>query len=154
MGRGDVMNLEEQARSSFNSGYNCAESVLLVLSKQPELTRRGAESFIPRIGTGFGGGIARNGNICGALAGGVMAISLALGRDRPDESRDPCYPAVDRFYNEFVREFGTWRCRDLTGVDLKAPGGRKEYLDRIHNERCNPIVAWAAKRAYQIIKEK
>jgi len=83
-----------------------------------------------------------------------MAISLALGRDGPEESRDPCYPAVDRFYNEFVREFGTWRCRELTGVDLKDREGREEYLDRIHNERCNPIVAWAAKRAHQIIKEK
>ena len=148
------MNLEEQARSRFNSGYNCAESVLLVLSKQPQLTRWRGGSFIPRIATGFGGGIARNGNICGALTGGVMAISLALGRDAPEESRDPCYLAVDRFYNEFVTEFGTWRCRELTGVDLKDREGREEYLDRIHNERCNPIVEWAARRAYQIIKEK
>ena len=148
------MNPEERARSSFNSGYNCAESVLLVLSKQPELKRRGVGSSIPRIATGFGGGVARNGNICGALTGGVMAISLALGRNRPDEPRDPCYSAVDRFYNDFVREFGTWRCRDLTGVDLKAMRGRRGYLGRIRKERCNPIVAWAAKRAYQIIKEK
>lgn len=148
------MNLEEEARRNFNSGYNCAESVLLVLSRQLGATRRDAESFIPRMATGFGGGIARNGNICGALSGGVMAISLALGRDTAEESRDPCYLAVDRFYNEFVKEFGTCRCRELTGVDLKAPGRRKVYLDRIHNERCNPIVAWATRTAYQLIKEK
>jgi len=152
--REEGMSVQEESRSRFNAGYNCAESVLLVLSKQPELTRWGGGSFIPRIATGFGGGVARNGNVCGALAAGVMAISLVLGRDGPEEPRDPCYCAVDQFYNEFVREFGTWSCRELTRTDLKDREGRERYLDRIHNERCSPIVAWAAKRVYQIIRDK
>jgi len=152
MERERPMSPEEEARRHFNSRYNCAESVLLVVSKESGVAGRAAESFIPRIATGFGGGIARNGNICAALAGGIMAIGLALGRDKPEESRDPCYRAVDRFYNEFVEVFGTYRCRDLTGVDLKTPGGRETYQTRIHNERCNPIVAWAAKRASQIVR--
>lgn len=147
------MGVEEEARRNFNSGYNCAESVLLVVSKEHRLAQEAAGSFIPRMATGFGGGIGRNGNICGALAGGVMAIGLALGRDRPQESREPCYGAVDRFHNQFVKAFGTSQCRELTGVDLKTPEGIKEHQDSIRNELCNPIVAWAAKRASQIISE-
>jgi C_GCAxxG_C_C family probable redox protein len=147
------MNPEEEAKLSFNSGYNCAESVSMAVSKQ--IGRMGliSRSCIPRIATGFGGGVGRNGDICGALAGGVIAIGLASGRDNSDQSRDPCYHAVDRFYNEFVETFGSSRCRNLTGLDLKKPEQREVHKNRIHAERCSPIVAWAAKRAYEIIRE-
>ena len=147
------MSLEEEAKLNFNSGFNCAESVLLVVSKQLDSTRQNSISCIPRIATGFGGGVARNGDICGALAGGIMAISLALGRDKPGQSRDPCYDAADRFYNEFVEAFGSSKCCELTGLDLKRPEQRETYQSRIHVERCNPIVAWSAKRAYEIIRK-
>ena len=144
------MNLEDEAKLNFNSGYNCAESVLLAVSKQ--LGRVDQSSCVPRIATGFGGGVARNGDICGSLAGAIMAISLALGRDNPDRSRDPCYGASDHFYNEFVKAFGSSKCRELTGLDLKKPGQRETYQNRIHVERCSPIVAWSAQRAYEIIR--
>jgi len=63
------MSLEEQAKRNFNMGYNCAESVLLAVSEANGATRQRAQSLIPRIATGFGGGIARNGDVCGALVG-------------------------------------------------------------------------------------
>ena len=147
------MSVQEQARRLFNSGYNCAESVLLAVSQQALLKARSSESFIPRIATGFGGGIARNGSTCGALAGGILAIGLVLGRDNPEMSRDLCYAAADRFYTEFIENFGTSRCRDLTELDLKKPEDREVYESRVHETRCNPIVAWAAKRAHEILLE-
>ena len=143
------MSCEHDAKLRFNSGFNCAESVLLTLSGR--MARRNSESWIPRIATGFGGGVGRNGDICGALSGGVMAIGLALGRDKAEQSRDPCYAAVDCFYTDFVKEFGSSKCRELTGIDLKARVGSGTYHDRIHLERCNLIVAWAARRANEII---
>lgn len=146
------MSVEEEAKRNFNSGYNCAESVLLAVSKQTGRIVQSSALCIPRMATGFGGGVARNGDICGALAGGIMAISLALGRDNSDQSRDPCYEAADRFYNEFVGTSGSSRCRELTGLDLKKPEQREAYQDRVHFECCNPIVSWAARRAYEIIQ--
>jgi C_GCAxxG_C_C family probable redox protein len=145
------MSIEEETKLNFNSGFNCAESVSLVVSSRTGQMNQRLASCIPRIATGFGGGVARNGDICGALAGGIMAISLALGRDKPDQSRDPCYGAADRFYNEFVRAFGSSRCCELTGLDLKKPEQRETYQSRINAERCSPIVAWSAKRACEII---
>jgi C_GCAxxG_C_C family probable redox protein len=147
------MNLEEEAKLNFNSGYNCAESVSLVVSKQLGRMKPSSMSCVPRIATGFGGGVARNGDICGALAGGIMAISLALGRDKPDQSRDACYDAADRFYVEFVEAFGSSKCRELTGLDMKKPAQRQTYQNRINVERCNLIVAWSAKRTYEIIQK-
>ena len=145
------MNLEEEARFNFDSVFNCAESVSLVVSKRLHKGKQNSMSCIPRIATGFGGGVARNGDICGALAGGVMTISLVLGRDKPEQSRDQCYDATDRFYNEFVEAFGSSKCRELTRLDLKKPEQREIHRSRVHAELCAPIVAWSAKRAYEII---
>jgi C_GCAxxG_C_C family probable redox protein len=146
-----LLSCEEEAKRNFNSGYNCAESVLLTTSRRLGHSIRNSESCIPRIATGFGGGIGRNGDVCGALSGGIIAISLALGRDNGEQSRDPCYAAADRFYTDFVEKFGSCRCRELTGVNLKTPEGRTTHLNRIHQERCNLIVAWAARKVDEII---
>ena len=146
------MSTEEQAKEHFSSGFNCAESVLLALSKGLGLSD-GAGAFIPMMATGFGGGIALNGDTCGALNGAVIAISLVLGRSKPLQSRDLCYKAVDRLYQDFKGEFGTCKCCELTGVDLKTPEGLNAVHGRIREERCKPIVEWTTKRTSQIIKE-
>lgn len=147
------MNIEDQAKQYFNSGFNCAESVLLAVCSQMGYDPKEYGRCIPRMATGFGGGIARNGSICGALSGAIMALGLVLGRDEARESRDPCYPAADQFYNEFVERFGHSSCRELTGLDMKNEQDRKRYADTVHQERCNPMVAWAARRVMEIIGE-
>jgi len=147
------LNLEEVARRNFDSGLNCAESTLLTVNNELGGTERKDDQMIPRIATGFGGGIARNGDVCGALLGGVMAMSLVLGRDKGEQPREPCYTAVDRFYNDFRAKFGSCRCRELTNSNLKTPEGYATYLAEVHEEICVPIVAWATKRAHDIIIE-
>ena len=147
------MSLEEVAKRNFNSGLNCAESVLLAVKNELNANGRAGDEMIPRSATGFGGGIGRNGDVCGALIGGVMAMSLALGRDRAEQSREPCYLAVDRFYNDFRAKFGSCKCRELTNVNLKTQEGLRAYKAEVHTGVCVPIVEWAAKRAHDVIKE-
>ena len=146
------MSAEERARGHFDSGYNCAQSVLLAVSQQLGVKTDLAESPIPKMATGFGGGIARNGDTCGALSGAIMSISLALGCNGPNESRDSCYKATDLFYNEFLQKFGTCNCRKLTGADLKTEAGLEELHARIRYEVCDKIVGWSGRRACQIIQ--
>lgn len=143
-----IMTPENNVIRLFDSGWNCAEAVLLATSQ--DVLPRKVETIIPRVATGFGGGMSRNGDVCGALTGGIMGIGLAVGRNSAEESRDRCYEAVDRFYSAFVTEFGTCKCRELTGLDLKTEKGRAEYQTRIHLERCTKIVSWAARVASQI----
>lgn len=147
------MDIEEKAKSYFNSGYNCAESVLLTLSRLPLFQGRDLARIVPRVATGFGGGLARNGSVCGALSGAAMGIGLALGRDDARGSRDPCYPAVDKLINEFQERFYSSLCRDISRIDLKTEDGRRRYQMLVHKEVCNPVVAWAARRASEIIEE-
>ena len=60
-------------------------------------------NLIPKIATGFGGGIAGSGSVCGALVGGVMAIGIKYGRsevnqieaDQKNKKFSPkIYPAI------------------------------------------------------------
>lgn len=144
------MNVSAKALENFDSGYNCAESVLLAVSNEA-----GCRSYecLPRIATGFGGGIARNGNLCGALAGGIMAIGLALGRNNNQESRDPCYPGTDRLYNGFLEKFGSPACLDLIGIDLKTPEGQTAHANKELKDICRTCVQWSASQALYLITE-
>jgi C_GCAxxG_C_C family probable redox protein len=142
-----VMDQESLALEHFSSGYNCAESVLLACC--PGYGR----NSLPRIATGFGGGIARNGDLCGALAGGILALGLALGRNDSQGSRDPCYPAVDRLYTGFKERFGSTRCRDLLGVNLKTPEGQRDHAAGKHREICRGCVGWAARSTSRLMTE-
>ena len=66
----------KRSRELFNSGFYCAESVLMAIAES-----RGIRSdLIPRIATGFCSGMARTGGQCGAVSGAMMGISLATGR--------------------------------------------------------------------------
>ena len=61
-----------RSRELFDQGYFCSESVLMALAETHDLNNNGLCSLM----TGFGGGMARSGGMCGALAGGIAAIGM------------------------------------------------------------------------------
>ena len=72
----------QKAKDTFKAGLFCAESVLKVIAGE-----EGFQSeFIHGMATGFCGGIVRTGNLCGAVAGGVLAINLVNSRKTAEES--------------------------------------------------------------------
>ncbi|MEE9189396.1 MAG: C-GCAxxG-C-C family protein, partial [Candidatus Neomarinimicrobiota bacterium] len=44
--------------------------------------------LIPKIATGFCGGMARTCGQCGALSGAIMSISLLTGRSEPADPKE------------------------------------------------------------------
>lgn len=138
----------EAAARYFDAGQNCAESVLRVFADdlgRPDLVR---------LATGFGGGLGRLGDQCGALSGAVMAVGLLLGRDQPgdDDAKERCYAAVREVVRRFEAACGHRDCRDLTGVDLTTDAGRA----RMHDEGltvtvCRQCVRAAASSAAEVL---
>jgi C_GCAxxG_C_C family probable redox protein len=110
--------------------------------------------LIPKIASGFCGGIARTSGICGAVSGAVMAISIFCGRDLPDEPIDKAYVAVRKLIETFENKFGSTNCRELTGCDLSTEEGRKRYFATNMLERCRGYTEEATRMAMSIIKEK
>lgn len=133
----------ESAVKLFDSGFNCAESVLLVLAE--EFGQK--TPLIPRIATGFGGGVGRSGNICGALSGAIMAIGLKIGCDEAEEKekRTTVYESVQLMIKAFEKEFGSTECKTLTQCDLQTQEGQDKYRSKeARKNLCPKFVSWCA----------
>jgi C_GCAxxG_C_C family probable redox protein len=110
--------------------------------------------LIPKIASGFCGGIARKSEICGAVSGAIMAISIFCGRGLPDEPIDKSYIPVRKLIETFENKFGSTNCRELTGCDLGIEAGRKRYLEADMLERCRGYTEEATRMAMSIIEGK
>jgi C_GCAxxG_C_C family probable redox protein len=126
--------------------------VLLAVSKQFGQD----QECLPRIASGLGGGLGRQGEACGALAGGVLVIGLLYGPERPHDKE--AKNAVHLQAGEFVRRFaelnGALRCRDLIGMDIGSEEAVEEYYaGNLKEERCNAIVSNAVRAVLELVKE-
>ena len=128
----------ERAVRRFDEGYNCAQSVLLVMSEYWNIK----SDLIPRIATGFGGGIGRCGSVCGALTGGVMSIGIEYGADDSSpEKRQKCYELALRLYRLFEKQHGSVLCRELIGYDLSDPEGLESARKaKVSEEKCPGFI--------------
>jgi len=79
--------------------------------------------LIPRIATPFAAGMARTGEVCGAVVGALMCIGIKHGRDEVGQSDDKAQQLGGDFLRAFQEEMGNLRCRELTGFDLTTPEG-------------------------------
>ncbi len=133
-----------RAREIFlSSGFNCAESVLLA-----NMERLGVEGdWLPKVASGFGGGIARTGQVCGALTGAVIALGWAMGRSASDGNVDELYGVVAELVDQFTSEFGTTSCRMLIDFDLRDPEEHQRAMKTgVFQQQCAGYVEFCASR--------
>jgi len=78
--------------------------------------------LIPKIGSGFGGGIGLCGCVCGSLTGSIMAIGIKHGSNDPGEEKNLiAYAKANALYRQFEKKHGTVLCRELIKYDLTKP---------------------------------
>ena len=133
----------------FRSGFRCAESVLLAITESKNIQ----SDLIPRIATGFCSGVARTGNICGAVSGGILAINLVSGRNLPKLSTDKNYDQVRSLINQFEEKFGSINCSQLLGCDLGIAEGQKKFIENNLIQKCYEYTRQAALLAVQILDD-
>ena len=109
--------------------------------------------IIPRIASGFCGGLAHTGGICGAVSGGIMAISLSLGRNSPTDAKDRCYQTVRAFLMRFSTQFGELNCQKLTGVHLGTPEGQAMFEQKGQIKQCTEYVGEAVRMVLEVVGE-
>jgi C_GCAxxG_C_C family probable redox protein len=112
----------ELAKSYHERGYGCAQAVLASFAGDYGLT----EEMALRIATGFGSGMGRMCEVCGALTGAFMVIGLQHGKVVTDGSKygqdtETTYRLVSDLAHRFEALNGTIFCRDLIGHDLSDP---------------------------------
>ncbi len=137
----------QKAAETFESGLFCAESVLKVIAEEEGIY----SEFIPGIATGLCSGMSRTCNTCGALTGGILALGLVYGRNKPDESVEKNYMAVQELMSRFENEFGTLNCRELIDIDLGAEDGPQTFQENECHIKCREYTGKAAEITRDII---
>jgi C_GCAxxG_C_C family probable redox protein len=142
------MDTSENASAHFKQGYNCSQSVFAALA--PELGLDEATAL--KIASGFGGGVGRSGEVCGAVSGAVMALGLRFGGTSAEpQVKEKMYAVVQDFIDHF-RKAGHdgVTCRGLLHVDISIPEGRQAAREHgLFDGICPSLVGDAA----QIVKK-
>lgn len=110
--------------------------------------------LIPKIATGFFGGIARTNGIWGAVSGAVMVISISYGRNFSDESVDKNYIRVKKLIEMCENKFGSTNYKRLTRCDLGTEEGRKIFSSNNLIVKCRNYSEEATRMGIFIIEEK
>lgn len=131
----------DASREFFNSGFGCAESVLKAIAEA-----KGIQSdLIPRVASGFCGGIAHTGGMCGAVTGGIMALNITYGRNTTAQSQELNYLKVQEFVQAFKLKYVTLNCYELTGCDLSTDKGKEQFNILNVHEKCTEFTAEATR---------
>lgn len=119
----------KKATDLFEAGFSCSQAVFGRFAEENGLDYDTAL----KIASGFGAGMARNEEVCGAVTGGMMALGLRYGRtsDTDSSATYDTYEKVNELTKRFVRENGSYICKNLLGgIDLKTDQGQAEYAER------------------------
>jgi len=143
------MDRNDQAVAKFVSGYNCAQAVLFSFCDDLGLDKDKAL----KIACGFGAGMGRKEEVCGAVSGGIMVIGAKYGRGENDDRKatEITYTKVTELTNQFPQRHGTYICRQLlNGCELTTEEGQKIFKE---NDYRNKICAPCVKSVAAILEE-
>lgn len=139
------MTKAEKAIALHGSGSSCSQAVFTVFAEDLGMD----ENLAHKVSTGLGGGMGRMGLTCGAISGGVLALSLAYGNvsGSDQEAKMKTYEVVAKFIADIEAQYGSTQCRVLLGgADLWTEAGRAAVKDAgLSDKVCNRIVADAVK---------
>ena len=139
-----MMEREARARELFLAGNNCAQSVLMAFADVVGLT----EEQAALVAVGFGGGMGRLRQNCGAYSAMVMVCGALSGADgASSQRREEVYARVQQVERLFRETFGTIQCAELLRIPPKAqPPKPAERTTAYYDSRpCAAIVAGAAR---------
>lgn len=131
---------QDIAIKKFREGYNCAQSVLYAHCDDLHLDR----NMALRLATGFGAGMARKEEVCGAVSGGILVLSLRHGRGERDDrsATETTYAKTRELMERFQQRHGTFICKQLlNGCDITTAEGQKLFKENdLLNSTCVPCV--------------
>ena len=129
--------------NNFKGGFNCCEAIVETFRKEAGVP---IEDNAFRMCSGFGGGIGHARDLCGAMAGCVMVISMLAGRNHPsDKPLAEIYPLSEEFHQRFEAAFGSCACGDLM---------KFEFNTRDHFINCLKLTNKIGKLLAEYLVEK
>ncbi len=143
------INIEERIKKGiglFESGYNCAQSVVGAFCDIYDVPQNCAL----KIASSFGGGIGRMRLTCGAACGMFILAGLENGCEQPKEPliRAENYKLVQTLANEFKIKNGALECSELLNLKKIAKQSavpEKRTAEYYSTRPCSRIVGEACR---------
>jgi C_GCAxxG_C_C family probable redox protein len=133
----------EKATQLFSAGFSCSQAVLAARAEDLGLSTEMAL----KLSAPFGGGLGRQGEVCGAVSGALMVIGLVSGQTTPEDKagKERTYELARRFSAEFASRKGFLHCRDLLGCHIGTPEGMQQAQGQnLFKTVCPGLVAEAS----------
>ena len=139
------MTKAEKAKELFMQGANCAQAVFAAFA--PECGISEEQALV--ISSGFGGGMGRMREVCGAVSGMVLVLNMIYGSgDLSDKNaKDGLYARIQSVANDFNAQCGSIICREqlgLGGSGPSAPLSEPRTPEYYKKRPCAEMVALAA----------
>jgi C_GCAxxG_C_C family probable redox protein len=140
----------QTAVSRFQAGCNCSQAILWTYGELLGLSRETAL----KMAAGFGGGMGRMAETCGAVTGAFMVLGLKHGPASVEDqaAKEKTYELVREFAGRFKARNGSLVCRDLLGCDVSLPEGwQRAKQEKLFSTICPKIVQDAAEIIEQFL---
>ncbi|MDD1693104.1 MAG: C-GCAxxG-C-C family protein [Methanoregula sp.] len=137
------MTKSDEAVASYGSRFTCSAAVFAAFSEDLGLD----PDMAKKIACGFGAGISKTGNTCGAVSGAILVIGLKYGKTKveDDAATEKTRALVRQFIREFTEKNGSINCTELLGYNLDNPEEFAQARDkRLFISKCTPLVRDAA----------
>jgi C_GCAxxG_C_C family probable redox protein len=142
----------DQAMTLFQQGCNCSQAVCAAHASSLGLAR----DMALKIAAGFGGGLGRCGEVCGAVTGAIMVVGLKTGSVEATDAaaKEKTYALTQRVIGQFKERHGSILCRELLGCDIGLPEGRQHAREaQLFTTRCPLFVRDAAEIVSALLEE-
>ncbi len=134
--------IEKKAYDYMASGFNCAESVLLATM---ESRMDDVDGDLPKVASTLGGGVGgSHEELCGALSGGVLAIGLLYGRNKPGVDVQFAKDLATEFRARFLKENGCTKCGTLL----------EQFGEQNDSDKCRKLTGQAAGLLSDLLDEQ
>lgn len=138
------MDRANKAKEYFEDGCNCCQAVFCAFLEETNLT----EEEALRLSAGFGGGLGRLREVCGAVSGMTMVLSNKFASTDPKdhEKKKKLYALIRQAAGDFREENGSIVCRELLGLPEKdySPVPEQRTKEYYKKRPCAELVHCAA----------
>lgn len=144
----------EVAEKYFLDGYNCAQAVALAFAEYAGMN----DECVLKSVSGFGGGVGRMREVCGAISGMAFICGWIFGYSDANAvtEKKELYSVIQELCDRFKRKNGSIICRDLLGAKLSVVSSTPEARtpEYYKTRPCAKLVGDAAEILEEYLKEK
>jgi len=147
-----INHIEEKAIAGFRAGLNCSQAVLTAYSDELGFDNNLALA----VSCGFGGGMGRLQETCGAVTGSYMVLGVKTCKKLSDnkERKELTYSVIQEFSRKFKKLNGSTNCMDLLKCDLKTEEGNRFAKEHnLFGTVCEKCISDSIEIIEQLIKE-